>query len=118
MFDRVTPEMTIAREEIFGPVLVIMTVRSFEEAVEVANGVAYGLSSSIFTNDLKRALTYMERAEVGLAHVNLMSALEGAAAAVRRRQGIGRRLARGGLIGHRVLHAPQSLLREVPLGRR
>ena len=68
--------MAIAREEIFGPVLVIMTVRSFEEAVEVANGVAYGLSSSIFTNDLKRALTYMERAEVGLAHVNLMSALK------------------------------------------
>ena len=76
VFDRVTPEMTIAREEIFGPVLVIMAVRSFEEAVEVANGVAYGLSSSIFTNDLKRALTYMERAEVGLAHVNLMSALK------------------------------------------
>jgi len=76
VFDRVTPEMTIAREEIFGPVLVIMTVRTFEEAVDVANGVAYGLSSSIFTNDLKRALTYMERAEVGLAHVNLMSALK------------------------------------------
>jgi aldehyde dehydrogenase (NAD+) len=76
VFDRVTPDMTIAREEIFGPVLVIMTVRSFEEAVDVANSVAYGLSSSIFTNDLKRALTYMERAEVGLAHVNLMTALK------------------------------------------
>jgi aldehyde dehydrogenase (NAD+) len=76
VFDRVTPGMTIAREEIFGPVLVIMAVRSFEEAVEVANGVAFGLSSSIFTNDLKRALTYMERAEVGLAHVNLMTALK------------------------------------------
>ncbi|HXS79205.1 MAG TPA: aldehyde dehydrogenase family protein [Gammaproteobacteria bacterium] len=76
VFDRVTPEMTIAREEIFGPVLAIMTVSSFEEAVDVANGVAYGLSSSIFTNDLKRALTYMERAEVGLAHVNLMTALK------------------------------------------
>lgn len=76
VFDRVTPIMTIAREEIFGPVLVIIAVKSFEEAVEVANGVAYGLSSSIFTNDLKRALTYMERAEVGLAHVNLMTALK------------------------------------------
>jgi aldehyde dehydrogenase (NAD+) len=76
IFDRVTPDMLIAREEIFGPVLVIMTARSFDEAVEVANGVAYGLSSSIFTNDLRRALTYMERAEVGLAHVNLMSALK------------------------------------------
>jgi aldehyde dehydrogenase (NAD+) len=76
VFDRVTPEMVIAREEIFGPVLAIMTVRTFEEAVAVANGVAYGLSSSIFTNDLERALTYMERTEVGLAHVNLMSALK------------------------------------------
>jgi aldehyde dehydrogenase (NAD+) len=76
VFDRVRPAMTIAREEIFGPVLAIITVGSFEEAVEVANGVAYGLSSSIFTNDLNRALTYMERAEVGLAHVNLMTALK------------------------------------------
>jgi acyl-CoA reductase-like NAD-dependent aldehyde dehydrogenase len=76
IFDCVARRMTIAREEIFGPVLVIMTVRSFEEAVDVANDVAYGLSSSIFTNDLKRALTYLERAEVGLAHVNLMSALK------------------------------------------
>jgi aldehyde dehydrogenase (NAD+) len=76
VFDGVTRAMSIAREEIFGPVLVIMTVRTFDEAVEVANDVAYGLSSSIFTNDLKRALTYMERAEVGLAHVNLMSALK------------------------------------------
>ena len=76
VFDRVTRTMTIAREEIFGPVLAIMTVATFEEAVEVANDVAYGLSSSIFTNDLKHALTYMERAEVGLAHVNLMTALK------------------------------------------
>ncbi|HWN39096.1 MAG TPA: aldehyde dehydrogenase family protein [Gammaproteobacteria bacterium] len=76
VFDRVAPAMAIAREEIFGPVLAIITVRTFEEAVEVANGVAYGLSSSIFTNDLKSALTYMERAEVGLAHVNLMTALK------------------------------------------
>lgn len=76
IFDRVTPDMLIAREEIFGPVLVIIAVRSFDEAVAVANGVAYGLSSSIFTNDLQRALTYMERAEVGLAHVNLMTALK------------------------------------------
>jgi aldehyde dehydrogenase (NAD+) len=73
IFGGVTRTMKIAREEIFGPVLVIVTVRDFEEAVAVANDVAYGLASSIFTNDLKRALTYMERAEVGIAHVNLMT---------------------------------------------
>lgn len=76
VFDRVTRAMTIAQEEIFGPVIVVLTVRTFEEAVEVANAVPYGLSSSIFTNDLKHALSFMERTEVGLAHVNLMSALK------------------------------------------
>ena len=76
LFDRVAPDMKIARDEIFGPVLVVIAVTSFEEAVTVANDVAYGLSSSIFTRDLRSALSYMERAEVGLAHVNLMSALK------------------------------------------
>ena len=74
IFDQVRPDMVIAREEIFGPVLVILVVKSFEAAVATANDVAYGLSSSIFTNSLEHALTYMERSEVGLAHVNLMSA--------------------------------------------
>lgn len=76
IFDQVRSEMAIAQEEIFGPVLVIITVDSFESAVNTANNVAFGLSSSIFTTNLEYAMTYMERAEVGLAHVNLMSALK------------------------------------------
>jgi len=76
VLDCVRPDMIVAQEEIFGPVLVIISVTSFDEAVAVANDVAYGLSSSIFTKNLEAALTYMERTEVGLAHVNLMSALK------------------------------------------
>src|SRR5438874_7515626 len=52
LFDRVTPDMRIAREEIFGPVLSVMRVKSFEEAMTVANDTEFGLSSSIFTNDV------------------------------------------------------------------
>ncbi len=73
IFTNVTPDMEIAQEEIFGPVLSVLTVDTFEEALEIANQVRYGLSSSIFTNNLNQAMTFMEKSEVGLAHVNLMS---------------------------------------------
>ncbi|MBW8890112.1 MAG: aldehyde dehydrogenase [Fibrobacteres bacterium] len=73
MFTGVTPKMTIAQEEIFGPVLSVMTVDTFEEAVALANDVPFGLASSIFTRNLGHALTFMEKTDVGLAHVNIMS---------------------------------------------
>jgi len=71
VFCRVRPEMSIAQEEIFGPVLSLITVDSFPEAIEVANGIKYGLSSSIYTRDLSRAQEFIEKTEVGLTHVNL-----------------------------------------------
>jgi acyl-CoA reductase-like NAD-dependent aldehyde dehydrogenase len=73
LFTEVTPRMTIAQEEIFGPVLSVMTVDTFEEAVALANNVPFGLASSIFTRSLGHALTFMEKTDVGLAHVNIMS---------------------------------------------
>jgi alpha-ketoglutaric semialdehyde dehydrogenase len=73
MFTGVTPKMTIAQEEIFGPVLSVLTVDTFEEAMALANDVPFGLSSSIFTRSLGHALTFMEKTDVGLAHVNIMS---------------------------------------------
>ena len=76
VFAGVRPEMVIAQEEIFGPVLSIIEVDDFEEAIHVANGVRFGLCSSIFTNDLQRAMTFLERTETGLTHVNLMTALK------------------------------------------
>ncbi len=71
IFVDVNPEMRIAQEEIFGPVLSIIRVNSFEEALKVANGVKYGLSSSIYTKDVSKALRFVEDSEVGLTHLNL-----------------------------------------------
>lgn len=74
VFTNVTPDMTIAREEIFGPVLSIIEVEDFDEAVAVANDVEYGLASSIYTNDLTKAFTFLEKSDAGVTHVNLTTA--------------------------------------------
>ncbi|MBI4584041.1 MAG: aldehyde dehydrogenase family protein [Planctomycetes bacterium] len=70
----VRSEMFIAQEEVFGPIISVMPVNDFDEAIEVMNNVKYGLSSSIYTNDMEKALTFIEKADVGLAHVNLHTA--------------------------------------------
>lgn len=70
IFDNVAPAMRIAQEEIFGPVLSIIEVNSFEEAMEVLNGTAYGLSSSIYTRDVGRAFRAMRDIEAGITYVN------------------------------------------------
>uniref|UniRef100_Q02AF5 Aldehyde dehydrogenase n=1 Tax=Solibacter usitatus (strain Ellin6076) TaxID=234267 RepID=Q02AF5_SOLUE len=74
VFAGVTPDQTIAREEIFGPVLAIMRARDFEDAMSIANSIPFGLSSSIQTTNLSRAFEYIYRAEAGLLTVNLPSA--------------------------------------------
>lgn len=70
IFDHVTPDMRIAREEIFGPVLSVLRVKNFEEAMRVANDCEYGLSSSIFSNDASRIFRFIEEIETGMTHVN------------------------------------------------
>ncbi|KIQ94032.1 Aldehyde dehydrogenase, thermostable [Anoxybacillus thermarum] len=70
LFTNVTPTMRIAREEIFGPVTSIISVRSLEEAIEVNNSVDYGLSSAIFTRDIHRAFTAMRDFDTGIVYVN------------------------------------------------
>ncbi len=70
VFDHVTPDMRIAREEIFGPVLSVLRVRNFDEAMEVANDCEYGLSSSIFTNDAGRIFRFVDEIETGMTHIN------------------------------------------------
>jgi aldehyde dehydrogenase (NAD+) len=66
--------LDVAREEIFGPVLTVFRVSDYAEALRLANAVPYGLSSSIYTRDLERALHFVEHTEVGLTHVNVHSA--------------------------------------------
>ncbi|MEP7212004.1 MAG: aldehyde dehydrogenase family protein [Acidobacteriota bacterium] len=70
VFDRVTPDMRIAREEIFGPVLSVLRVKNFEEAMIVANDSEYGLSSSVFTNDANNIYRFIDEIETGMTHVN------------------------------------------------
>jgi acyl-CoA reductase-like NAD-dependent aldehyde dehydrogenase len=70
IFVNVTPDMRIAKEEIFGPVVVIIKVKTFEEAISVLNDTAYGLSSSIYTNDVNRAFRAMRDIEAGITYIN------------------------------------------------
>lgn len=70
VFDGVTPEMRIAREEVFGPLLAFLRVSSEEEAVEVANATEYGLSAGIVTRDVAKALRFARRVQAGVVKVN------------------------------------------------
>lgn len=69
----VTPQMRIAREEVFGPVVAILAADSFDEAITIANGVDVGLSASLVTRDFKKALQYSERIQAGVVKVNQIS---------------------------------------------
>ncbi len=70
VFDQATPGMRIVQEEIFGPLVAILTVKSFEEAIEVLNGTNYGLSASIYTRDINRAQRAIRDIEAGITYVN------------------------------------------------
>jgi len=70
IFADVTRDMRIAREEIFGPVLSVLEVKDFEEAVDVLNDTAYGLSSSIYTRDINAAFRAIEGFEAGITYIN------------------------------------------------
>ncbi len=70
IFDGVTPDMRIFREEVFGPVLAIGVAQNIEEAIKFSNAVEFGLTTSIFTQDINTILRYVEDVETGMVHVN------------------------------------------------
>ncbi len=70
VFDGVSPDMTIAREEIFGPVLATLTFRDEAEAVSVGNSTIYGLAAAVWTRDVKKALRTAKALKAGTVWVN------------------------------------------------
>ena len=71
IFDHVTPEMTIAREEIFGPVLSVMRVETLDDAINLVNRSPFGNATAIFTSSGKSAREYSSRCEVGMVGINV-----------------------------------------------
>jgi aldehyde dehydrogenase (NAD+) len=74
IFENVTSQMTIGQEEIFGPVLALMKVKSLDEAIDVANDVPFGLSASLFTNNIATSFRFINEIEAGLVRVNFETA--------------------------------------------
>jgi alpha-ketoglutaric semialdehyde dehydrogenase len=70
VFDHVPPDSPLATDEIFGPVLPLMRVRTVEEAIAVANGTRYGLAASVFTSRLGLAQRFVAAMETGMVHMN------------------------------------------------
>jgi acyl-CoA reductase-like NAD-dependent aldehyde dehydrogenase len=70
VFTDVSPQMRIAQEEIFGPVTSVIPIDSLDEAIEIANGVRYGLSAAIYTQDVNRAFEAMNETYTGIFYVN------------------------------------------------
>ncbi|HEY6392554.1 MAG TPA: aldehyde dehydrogenase family protein, partial [Bryobacteraceae bacterium] len=71
IFDNVRPEMTIAREEIFGPVLSVIRVKNLDDAIALVNSSRFGNATSIFTGSGKAAREYSAKVEAGMVGINL-----------------------------------------------
>ncbi|WP_431879526.1 CoA-acylating methylmalonate-semialdehyde dehydrogenase [Amycolatopsis sacchari] len=71
LFDHVTPEMSVYRDEIFGPVLSVVRARTYDEALELVNANAYGNGTAIFTNDGRAARRFQNEVEVGMVGLNV-----------------------------------------------
>ena len=70
IFDRVDPDMRIAQEEIFGPVLSVIRVADDRDALSAANDTRFGLSASVYTSDVAAMFRFVDRLDAGIVHVN------------------------------------------------
>jgi 2,5-dioxopentanoate dehydrogenase len=70
VFDHVDPQMRIAQEEIFGPVVSIIRAQDFDDALAKANGIGFGLAASVVTNDLQKAFQFANRIDAGVVKIN------------------------------------------------
>jgi len=75
IFDGVHNKMRIAQEEVFGPVLAVIPFDDDEEAIAIANDVAYGLAAGVWTQDIRRALRMAERLQAGTVWINTYRAV-------------------------------------------
>jgi aldehyde dehydrogenase (NAD+) len=105
----VEPASTLAREEIFGPVLVTMTFRTPDEAIALANNSRYGLSASVWTENVNRALEFAARVKAGVVWINSTNLFDAAAGfGGYRESGFGREGGREGLAEYLVADAPKG----------
>jgi aldehyde dehydrogenase (NAD+) len=70
VFDGVEPEMRIAQEEIFGPVISVIRARDFDDALTKANTIGYGLAAGVVTNDLQKAFAFANTIDAGVVKIN------------------------------------------------
>jgi aldehyde dehydrogenase (NAD+) len=92
----VTPDMTVAREEIFGPVLSILPFTTEDEAVQIANGTAYGLAAGVWSADQEHAVAVARRLRAGQVEINGGAFNPAAPFGGRGQSGYGRELGRAG----------------------
>jgi aldehyde dehydrogenase (NAD+) len=103
----VEPASTLAREEIFGPVLVTMTFRTPDEAIALANNTRYGLAASVWTENVNRALEAAQRVKAGVVWINSTNLFDAASGfGGYRESGFGREGGREGLAEYLVADAP------------
>ena len=103
IFSNVTPDMTIAKEEIFGPVVLVMPYENEEDAIRIANDSSYGLSGAVFTKDAERGLALAKRIRTGNVTVNGLNLQINAPFGGYKESGIGRVGGPEGLEGYQEI---------------